>query len=110
MTHDLILDITYPINTPDDFKIDGNVKEECQTDLLSDFIRGQLGAGADNSPPIERSEYHIRICVDLDGDKFSVTSDTGNKGLRDGIVMDVIRRLAKRKQAANISHETSTHQ
>ncbi|MDD4931509.1 MAG: hypothetical protein PHG66_05200 [Candidatus Colwellbacteria bacterium] len=55
-------------------------------DLFCDFIRAQMGAGADDSKPNDKNIYSIDIMLDLSTDTFSVKSDTGNKSLTCGIV------------------------
>lgn len=91
----LFIDIEFPIGKPEELKVRSDVREDRRAELIWEFLRSQMGAGADNSPPAERDVYHIRMDIDLSEDRFSVRSDTGNKGLRDGILMDVARRLAK---------------
>jgi hypothetical protein len=88
--------ITYPIHRPDDFEISGNVKDNYVICLLTDWLHDQIGKGKDFSVAVDRNVYHIRIQVDLSQDIFYVDSDTGNKGLTTGIIMDVISRLDKR--------------
>lgn len=87
------VEFTFPIATPEKFTHTGNIKETCLSDIVSDFIRCQLGAGADHSPAQEREVYHIRLDVDLTYDSFTCTHDCGNLGLRDGILMDILSRL-----------------
>jgi hypothetical protein len=72
-------------------EITSNIKEELRADFLADFIRGQLGAGKDTSPVNEKDEYQINIGLDLSGDVFYCDHDCGNKGLREGILMQVLK-------------------
>lgn len=91
----LTLDITYHIN---DRKIElsGDVKEECRSDLITEFLRGQIGKGADNRPANERETYNIELRWYPHMDEFRVRDDTGNKGLRDGILYEVLGILNKK--------------
>ena len=71
-----------------------DIKRERISDVLSDFLRLQIGAGVDNSPSSELEEYHINLTLDLSDDTFYVDHDCGNLGLRDGILMLAVRQLA----------------
>jgi len=93
---DISISITYPINKPDELTVVSNAKEEQVPELLWDFIRAQMDKEPDNRKPEEREVYNIEITLNLDGDIFRSTSDTGNEGLRDGIIMDVAKRLEAR--------------
>ena len=55
---------------------------------------GQVGQGKDESKPKERDVYEITIDLDLRDDTFYTASNTGNKGLTVGLVMDVFNRLS----------------
>jgi len=90
---DLFIEINYPINEPEKYSINSNVKEKKIKDLLLEWTRGQMGRGEDSSSPNDVDVYHIRIEIDLSYDTFTCKSDTGNKGLTAGIVMDVIKRI-----------------
>jgi len=90
------VEFTYPLNDPDKFSWEGDIKDERLSDIVCDFLRSQLGAGEDDSPPNELEEYKIKIAVDLSEDRFMVTSNCGNKGLRDGILQDIAARLARK--------------
>lgn len=89
----MYIKITYPINEPDNFSIDTNVKEGYVSDLLTDWVHDQIGKGKDNQQANEQEVYHIEIQVDLSHDIFYLNSDTGNDGLTTGIIMDVLRRM-----------------
>lgn len=88
----LTLDMTYHIDNGR-VEISGDVREECRSNLIVEFLRGQIGAGADSRPAIEREQYHIRLKWHPHLDRFEVSDDTGNKGLRDGILYGVLRTL-----------------
>ena len=91
----LFVVVTYPIETPHNFTIESNIKPESHADIISMFIEDEIGKGVDNSIPNEIDVYHIKLELDLETDTFTVQSDTGNKGLRDGILIDVMGRLNK---------------
>jgi hypothetical protein len=92
----IFIDIEYDISEPDKFKIDGNIADQLYMGLMSDFVRSQIGKGEDTTEPNILDVYHIHIEMDMSTDTFIVRSDTGNKGLRDGILMDILQRLRKR--------------
>jgi len=94
---DIYMKVTYPIETPDEFQIETNAKPEVVGDLLGEFIHGQVGAGADNRPAIERNVYEITLSVDLSDDTWTVNHNCGNRGLREGILMDVMSRISQSK-------------
>ncbi len=89
MEDSLTMDIEYDVNS-DEFKITGDIKKQKQKDLIAEFLRGEIGAGVNNSPPVEREKYHIRIEWYPHLDRFKVSYDTGNKSLRDGILLRII--------------------
>jgi hypothetical protein len=93
MSNDVVLDIRYNIKTGEfSYTEKTTVKPECRSDILENFLRSQMGAGQDLTDPEVRDEYAIKIVLDLSDDSFYVTHDCGNKGLRDGILMDVMTR------------------
>ena len=94
----LWLKITFPVNKPDEFSYQGTFKEEVLPDILFEFLRSQIGAGADDKPPNIKEIYTIRLDLDLSDDTFQVSSDCGNKGLRDGILMVVGKKLYDRSR------------
>ena len=95
MDADIIIKITFPIDEPEKFQIETNAKTELVGELLADYIRTQMGAGKDDSPPNEVDVYEITIGIDLSDDTWGTNHNCGNKGLRDGIIMDVINRISK---------------
>jgi len=88
----LTLGITYHI-ADGKFDVSGDVKEEKQSDLIYDFLRTQMGAGEDNRKANEQDVYHIQLKWFLHMDRFEPSSDIGNYGLRDSILMDVASKL-----------------
>lgn len=88
----LTMDLTFSVKNAS-FNIDGNVKKEKQSDLIIAFLRTQLGQGIDNSEANKQDKYHISIKWFPHLDRFQITSDTGNKGLRDGILRTVSAKL-----------------
>ncbi len=94
----IYIKVTFPINDPKNFKIETNAKPECVGDLIGDFLHMQIGQGRDDSQPdVDRKIYHIDLSVDLTDDTWHTSHDTGNKGLRDGILMHVFQEIVGRK-------------
>lgn len=90
----LYVKFVYPIDEPHKFTCDDtNIKRELLGGIVSGFIRSQTGAGVDNTPPNELDVYTIKLSVDLSTDHFTCVCDCGNKGLRDGILIDILNRL-----------------
>jgi hypothetical protein len=87
--NDIDLKIIYNIGN-DSFDVSGNAKDPKK--IVTEFLRTQIGVGADNSKANEQEEYTILINLDLSEDVFSVSNDCGNKGLRDGILQQFISR------------------
>lgn len=93
MTPDyLTMKVAYNMKT-EKFRIYSDVKKSQQSNLLAEYLRGQMGAGEDKSKPKVRDVYHIELKWYPSNDDFVVSSDTGNKGLRDGILMSVLKGL-----------------
>ena len=89
----LTLDIRYHINS-DQFEVGGNVNREGQSGLVETFLRGQIGAGEDKSEPNKQRVYNIRLRWYSEDDVIESSSDTGTKGLRDGILMRFLKSLS----------------
>lgn len=90
---DLILQITFNLEDRNKSIIVTNARKEVIEEVLEDWLSSQAGLGKDNSEANEKSEYKIEIQVDLSSDTFYTNSDTGNKGLTCGIIMDLLDRL-----------------
>jgi hypothetical protein len=89
---DLFLTVRYDV-TKDTFEIESNIKPDKRAEVITEFIRCQIGAGRDETPREERDVYTIKLGLALVDDTFYVEHDCGNKGLRDGILMRVMRDL-----------------
>jgi len=81
---DINLNLVHNIIT-DTFKVSGNCKDP--KEIVSEFLRTQIGAGYDRSKPNQKDEYTIRINLDLSDDTFYIEHNCGNKSLRDGILL-----------------------
>lgn len=91
----ILVVIKYPIDVIKTPTIETNAKTEALKEILTGFLRTQIGLGKDKSSPNKEYYYTITISLQLEGDVFTVKSDTGNKGLTTGIVMDVLKNLGK---------------
>jgi len=89
-----MLDIKFHVNE-DQFEVGGNVSEEGRTEIVENFLRSQIGAGKDNSKPNEKDIYQIQLIWYPRDDTTEVSSDTGNKSLRDGILLHYFESLGK---------------
>jgi len=93
MSERLFIEVRYDIEA-DFVHIESNIKAERQGEVVTDFIHSQVGAGKDETPAEKRGIYTIRLELELADDTFYVSHDCGNKGLRDGILMRVLRDLS----------------
>ena len=93
----LFIDLKYPVKNQKNFTCESNITTEKQAEVIREFLRSQMGAGRDESKPIIKDEYHIRLELDLSNDSFTCQHDTGNKGLREGILMQVARLMDEKK-------------
>ena len=91
----LVLDIKYDIKK-DSFEVSGDVNKEGREEIVDTFLRGQMGKGEDKSKVNERDVYHIQMKWYPQNDNIEVQYDTGNKGLRDGILMHYLGSLNKK--------------
>ena len=77
----------------DSVEIGGDIRKDKAADIIAEWIRTQMGEGEDRSPSHNRKTYHIEIDLDLSNDSMRATHDCGNKGLRDGILLRVLKKL-----------------
>ncbi len=89
--------IKYPINNPENIEVEHNLKSDelAKEEVLSNYLRDQMGRGADKRKPAKLDIYEITIGIDLSEDRISVASNTGNDGLTAGLVMDTMKRYFK---------------
>jgi hypothetical protein len=91
----IVLDITFNLAKPAESTIRTNAKPEVVEELIANWLRDQMGRGKDNAQPVLKSEYKIKIGLDLSDDTFYTESDTGNKSLTCGLVMCLLKHLDK---------------
>lgn len=92
---DIVVVIKFNIEEPEETLIKTNAKKEAVEGILENWIRSQMGAGKDTAKSVIKDIYEIVIKLDLDGDIFHTSSDTGNKSLTCGLVIDVFTNLKK---------------
>lgn len=92
-----ILEIAYDMAHPEKTTIKTNAKKEAVEEILETWLYGQIGQNKDESKPARKPIYTIKIQMDLSDDSFHTSSDTGNKGLTCGLLMDVLKRLERIK-------------
>lgn len=89
----LNLIVTYPMDTcvP---KIDSDIKREYWGEIIEDFLVLQMGYGKDPATATDKPVYRIHLQLDVgDDDAYYVESDCGNRGLRNGILMDTLTKI-----------------
>jgi len=87
----LVTYIEYNIET-DKFKVDSEATNKGVQEIIENVLRAHIGAGVDNSEPNIQDVYNISITWDFSDDSFVIKSNTGNKGLTDGILLDFLFR------------------
>lgn len=94
MSTKLTMDITFPMDGSKP-TIRSTVRRERWSEFVEEYLRAQIGAGADPAPAEERKVYQITIAIDLEDDGTYSKHDCGNKGLRDGILMSLLKDIAE---------------
>ncbi|MBS3081583.1 hypothetical protein J4416_01430 [Candidatus Pacearchaeota archaeon] len=79
----------------DHYEAFGNANREGQEEIVSNFLRSQMGAGKDERTPQEHDVYSIRLEWHPEDDRIESYSNTGNFSLRDGILIGFLRYLGK---------------
>lgn len=94
----------------DKFDYISNIKPDQIKKIVSEFVRTQVGAGEDSSEAEEHDSYSVNLSLDLSHDRFSISDNCGNKGLRDGILLHFIKfavvRLEPEQEQKNKIKET----
>jgi len=113
MGNDLYLILKYRLN-PEEARVTGtNIREDKIKDILSEYLKTQLGQGEDTRKAEEREDYTIKISLNLSSDTFTTESNTGNRGLVTGIVMRSLEILVIEDSAQehdNYSRITQTRE
>jgi len=71
----------------DDFEVEGDLNKQGQREVVEAFLSMQRGAGEDKRNPNKKDFYNISLDWYPHYDKIKIRDDTGNKGLREGILM-----------------------
>lgn len=87
---DIFIEMTFTVKD-EAVTIRTNAKHEVIEELLTDYLHSQVGTGKDPTPMMELDVYKINIGVELAEDSWGSGHDCGNKGLRDGIIMRILR-------------------
>ena len=92
MNPDIVIEMSFDMKR-ETVQIKTNAKHEVVEQLLYDYLHTQIGSGRDDSTPEDHDIYKITIGVELADDSWGSTHNCGNKGLREGIIMQVINLL-----------------
>jgi hypothetical protein len=87
---DLHIELNYSISEKSATIAGTNIKESYIDDFLAEVVHSQVGKEKDFSKAKELEVYNILLKCDLSYDKISISSNTGNKGLTDGILTHTI--------------------
>ena len=88
----LTMNISYFLKEGD-FKITGNISKEGQSEVLGNILFGEFNRGKDNREADKREEYNLKIDWYPHKDRFEISDNTGNYGLRDSILLDIFKKL-----------------
>lgn len=88
----LVLRVVYDVKK-DKFTSSGDLNEDGKREVIESFLRSQMGAGADRREYIKRRKYEIELRWFPEDDNIEVISNTGNKGLRDGLLLKFFKDL-----------------
>lgn len=94
---DLYLFVEYDMKN-ESAKLNTNIKHEMVAEVLGDYLHSRVGSGKDPSEPAQREIYTIKLGLELDGDVWYCEHDCGNKGLREGILMSVLKMLHDQRE------------
>lgn len=89
----LFLELEYDLHTDMVRVLSTNIKGDKISEVVEAYLHSQIGAGIDQRIAEEREKYHIHLELELGGDVFHVSDDTGNKGLREGILLHFFQTL-----------------
>lgn len=84
--HKVTTKLRYTVDT-DKFEIQSDLKEDRISEVLSDYLRSQMGTGSNgNQTRNELPVYEIVLTLNLLEDTYTVTSNTGNTSLTIGLI------------------------
>lgn len=87
MSEKVYLEIWYDIKK-DEFTIQKtNIKKSMIKEIVEEFLGTQVGKGVDESTSNKHDVYVIMIQLDLSCDHFSCSSNCGNLGLMEGLLL-----------------------
>ncbi len=92
MGSELFFEIGYNLNG-DKFNVRGNLNSDYYEEVIDAFLSGQIGTEADGSKANDLEEYCIKLSLDVRTDTISCESNTGNRCLRDGILLKFLSTL-----------------
>ena len=79
----------------DRYDIESEIKPERVKEVIEEFLRTQIGLGEDKSEPSDLQIYTITLDLNLDGDIFTINSNTKNKSLTTGILFKLTLLIAE---------------
>ena len=88
----ITFEIKYDLNT-EKFSVSGNVNREGLEEIVDTLIRNKIGKGEDSTEANKLDLYVIKFYVDLSEDIIKVNDNCGNKGLRLGILGQLLSNI-----------------
>lgn len=90
---DVIVRVSYNMKDPSRTCVRTNANSEYLAEIMSSWVLDQMFSGRDDAKPADRDVYNVTIGLVIAGDVFYTESDTGNRALTCGIVLDVLAHL-----------------
>jgi len=87
----------------DQYNVSTDLNSSGVVSCLQTFLQMQIGQGADKRKPNEKLSYCIKLRVDLTDDTFYVTDDCNNHGLRDGILMCLLKKISDKSNKVSFN-------
>jgi hypothetical protein len=76
----------------DRFEVEGDIKPEKYRNIVSSFLSSQMDEGEDKRKANELEVYCIKLTWYPHTDRIESRSNTGNLGLRDGILLHFLNK------------------
>jgi len=82
--------------------LESNLNISWQMSLIENFLREQTGKGEGKSKINEEDVYYVTLTWNPENDAIKCTYNTGNKGLRDGILYATLRKFSRLEETCKL--------
>jgi len=93
MEGDIKIEITYMAKDPTKYSVKTDVEKKDLEDILSDWLKRQLGQRRDKREPHDREVYSITIDFSSKDDTFVTSNNIGNTCLVRDAILGVLKDL-----------------